>query len=142
MISWGIPIKVAIKNDWMKFPFGWFIRSFGGVGIDRSKKLNKTEQIENLTKVFDQYQDIAFIITPEGSRSLREEWKLGFYYIAKEANVPIVTLSGSYKSKTIEFGPILDASEPLEVVMKKMMNFYKDGEAKFPENFSIDKRYA
>lgn len=141
MISWGIPIKVAIKNDWMKFPFGWFIKSFGGVGIDRSKKLNKTEQIENLAGVFSQYDDIAFIITPEGSRSLREEWKLGFYYIAKEANVPIVTLSGSYKTQTVEFGPILDASEPLEVVMKKMMNFYKDGEAKFPENFSIDKRF-
>ena len=141
MIGWGIPIKVAIKKEWMRFPVGWFIKAFGGVGIDRTKKLNKTEQIESLAKVFDQYDEIAFIITPEGSRSLREEWKLGFYYIAKQANVPIVTLTGNYSSKTIEYGPVLDASKPLEEVMKTMMDFYKTGEAKFPENFSVDKRF-
>ena len=121
MFAWGIPVKVAIKNFWTKFPFSLLIKPMGGVGIDRSKKTaeNKGTQITNIAAVFKKYQEIAFIITPEGSRSKRTQWKAGFYYIAKEARVPVVIMTADYKTRHITFGPVFyPEREDLETVMR------------------------
>jgi len=144
MFAWGLPIKVAIKNFWTKFPLGLLIKPLGGVGIDRSKKANhnKEDQVNQLAALFDQYDEIAFTITPEGTRSLRTKWKTGFFYIAHKANVPIVMISANCENKTVKFGPVLDPQSGLDQVMKDMMNFFSDAVAFYPENFSIDERYA
>ena len=142
MMSWGIPVKIVIKNFWTKFPFSLVVGPLGGIGIDRSKKRNKeNSQTNDLAPVFDKYEKIAFIITPEGSRSLKKEWKTGFYQIAKLANVPMVTLKGNYKARTVEFGPVYYPSQDLEEVMRSMMAYYNDSVAKYPSKFSLDQRY-
>ena len=146
MFAWGIPVKVAIKNFWTRFPFSLLINPLGGVGIDRSKKTekNKGTQINNIAAVFKKYKEIAFIITPEGSRAKRTKWKSGYYHIAKQAGVPIVIMTANYETRHITFGPVLDpAKESLETVMRKVMDFYREhgGGAKFPEDFALDERY-
>ncbi|MEM1124501.1 MAG: 1-acyl-sn-glycerol-3-phosphate acyltransferase, partial [Bacteroidota bacterium] len=88
----GIPVKIAIKDYWTKFPWGIIIKPFGGLGIDRSKKdpnAPRKSQIEQMADFFKAYDEIALVIAPEGTRRLRKEWKMGFYYVAKKANVPI-----------------------------------------------------
>jgi len=146
MFAWGIPVKVAIKNFWTQFPFSLLINPLGGVGIDRSKKTeaNKGTQINNIAAVFKKYEEIAFIITPEGSRSKRTKWKSGFYHIAKEADVPIVIMTANYENRQINFGPVLyPETVDLETVMQKVMAFYKThGRAKFPDDFALDERYS
>ncbi|MEZ4987777.1 MAG: hypothetical protein R2795_22570 [Saprospiraceae bacterium] len=88
----------------MRFPFGMIIRPLGGVGVDRSsKRHDKEKSSAQYGSCFQQYDSIAFVITPEGSRSLRKEWKTGFYHIARMAGVPIVTLGGNFMERTIEF---------------------------------------
>jgi 1-acyl-sn-glycerol-3-phosphate acyltransferase len=141
MFAWGIPVKVAIKKFWTEFPFSLLIRPLGGVGIDRSKKAkeNRGAQIGNIAAVFKKYEEIAFIITPEGSRSKRTKWKTGFYHIAKEARVPIVIMTADYNTRHITFGPVLyPETEDLETVMRKVMVFYaKNGGSKYPEEFAL-----
>ena len=143
MMGWGIPIKIAIKKVWTKFPLGLIVNPFGGIGIDRSKsKVRDTKgQVQNLANVFKDHQKIAFVITPEGSRSKRTQWKTGFYHIARLAKVPIVTLSGDYRKKAVEFGPVFTGNEKLEDIMREMMEFYKPGGGKFPDQFALDERY-
>lgn len=136
----NMPIKVAIKNFWTTFPFGLLVKPIGGIGIDRSKTA-KVSQVDQLAKVFKEHERIAFVITPEGSRSLRTNWKTGFYYIAQKANVPIITIKGDYKFKTVEFGPVIYPSATFEECMKEVMAYYKACNAKFPEKYSPDIRY-
>lgn len=144
MMAWGVPMKVVIKRSWLKFPFGLVLKPLGAIGITRDIEKTKTKrnQVFRLASVFKDHEDIAFVITPEGTRSLRTEWKTGFYHIARLAKVPIVLISANVKTKEVMFGPILWGHDELDTVMRQMMNFYKDAVAFYPENFSLDQRYV
>lgn len=140
-----IPMKVAIKDDWTKFPFGWFVKSLGGLGIDRNpKKVNKnvSSQVDQMAQFFVTNERIALVIAPEGTRRKREQWKMGFYYVAKQAGVPITNGYLDYKNKIAGVGPkALHISDNMEEDLKSIMNFYKDIKGRTPELFSIDTRY-
>ena len=77
-----IPVKIAIKDFWTKFPMGILVKPMGGLGIDRSKKdpnKPRKSQIEQMADFFGQHERMALVIAPEGTRDLRKEWKMGFY---------------------------------------------------------------
>lgn len=140
----GIPVKIAIKDYWTKFPFGVLVKPLGGLGIDRSKKdPNKPRkgQVEQMADFFKSNEEIALVIAPEGTRQLRKEWKMGFYHIAKQANVPVTYGYLDYATKTAGVGGPLYLTDDMEADMKKVMNFYKDKTGKFPEKFMLDQRY-
>ena len=143
MYSKGLPMKVAIKKFWLKFPFGILIKPLGGVAIDRATQIKgkSLTQVQNLAGLFKRYEKISFVITPEGSRSKRKRWKTGFYHIAREAQVPIVILKCDFQKRCVSFGPVLDSNEGIDQVMRSMMEFYSDAVAVFPEKFSLDERY-
>ena len=56
-----------------------------------------------MANFFKQMDDIALVIAPEGSRSLRKQWKMGFYHLAKKANVPITFGYLDYDKKLFVF---------------------------------------
>lgn len=136
----NVPVKVGIKKMWTSFPFSLIINPLGGIGIDRDKK-STVSHVDQLTEVFSTLENIALIITPEGSRSLRKHWKTGFFYIAQKAQVPIVTIKGNYGDKTVQFGPVIVPGTPLDIAMQKVMHFYGKSQPKFPKQFSVDTRY-
>lgn len=137
----GMPVRVAIKEFWTRFPFGLIVKPLGGLGIDRSKD-SKVSHVDALANAIKDLDKAALVVTPEGSRKLRTQWKTGFYYIAQKANVPIVTIKGNYKDKTAEFGPSILPSASLEEAMTTLMDYYKDSHAKFPADFAVDERYS
>lgn len=144
MRALDVPMKVAIKDFWTRFPMGLLIKPLGGIGIQRSQQhlgSGTTGQVHMLAEVFNRYERIALIITPEGTRSTRNKWKTGFYHVAQTAKVPIVLAYADYKNKTCGFGPVLDSSTDKEQVMRAMMKFYADKTARYPENFSLDNRF-
>ena len=141
-----IPLKVAIKNDWTKFPFGLVVKPLGGLGIDRRpKNLQATgsSQVDQMAQFFKTNDRIALVIAPEGTRRLREKWKMGFYHVAQQANVPITFGYLDYANKIAGVGPeALHLSDDMDKDLKIVMNFYKDIKGAHPENFSIDMRYS
>ena len=140
----GIPVKIAVKDYWTKFPWGILTKPWGGLGIDRSKKdptNPRPSQIEQMAAFFDKYEKIAMVIAPEGSRSLRTEWKMGFYFTAKLANVPVTFGYLDFKNKIAGVGGVVHLGNDKAADMKKIMDFYKNIEGKFPERFTVDERY-
>jgi len=138
----GLKMKVAIKKFWMRFPLNLVIRPLGGVAVDRKRSDGRAKQIEAMADIFKRYEKACFVITPEGTRGPQKRWKTGFYYIAQQAEVPIVTLSADFPNRTVKFGPIYNPNEQtLEEVMRSMMQFYKDCVPVVPENFMLDEKY-
>lgn len=140
----GIPVKIAVKDFWTKFPFGILTVPFGGLGIDRSKKDPKNprpSQIEQMANFFNQHDKIAMVIAPEGTRSLRKQWKMGFYHTAKLANVPITFGYLDYRKKVAGVGGAIYLSDDIEADMVKIMNFYRNVTPKYPAKYSLDERY-
>lgn len=140
----GIPVKIAVKDFWTKFPFGLITVPFGGLGIDRSNKdpnNPRPSQIEQMANFFGQYDRIGMVVAPEGTRVLRTQWKMGFYHTAKLANVPITFGYLDYKKKVAGVGGVVYLTDNMEEDLMKIMDFYRDIAPKFPEKYSIDERY-
>lgn len=141
-----VPMKVAIKNDWTKFPFGMFVKPMGGVGVDRSpKKLGdkRKSQIESMGDLFEKYDDISLVIAAEGTRRLVKHWKMGYYWIAKRAEVPILCGYLDYQRKVAGIGPyVLHIKDNPDEELKPIMEFYSGIIGKNPSQFHVDERYA
>lgn len=141
----GIPVRFTIKRMWMRFPFNLIFGPLGGIGIDRRPRAESGERpsyVELMTGLFERFDHIAVMVTPEGTRSLRTKWKTGFYYVAAEAGVPICLGYLDYKHKVAGVGPVIHPSGDIARDMKRIMDFYQNIEGKYPELYSPDERYA
>ena len=133
-----IPYKFTIKKEWFRFPFNLIIKPLGGLAVDTKKKNNT---VEIMTKLFDQNKNFTMAVTPEGTRSKTEEWKSGFYRLAKQARVPICLGYLDYKTKTSGVGDVIFPTENMKEDFQKIMSFYQTKTPKFPEKFSVDLKY-
>ena len=139
----GIPAKIAMKKELFVFPIKQFIEPLGALAIDRGKTTDgKKSSVEAMAELFDQYDELILVITPEGTRKKVDQWKTGFYHTAKMANVPIVIGHLDYEAKKGVIGKIMYPSDDMEKDMQEIMQYYKEnGVGKFKDNFSIDKRF-
>lgn len=141
----GLPVRFTVKKFWMSFPQGLLIRPLGGIGIDRSPKEGNTERIsmvDAMINLFDETPgDLAIVVTPEGTRGKRTEWRSGFYHVAKGAGVPILLGYLDYEKKEAGVGKVIHPSGDFEADMKEITAFYKDIHGRNPELFSVDTRF-
>ena len=72
----------------------------GGAPINRGAKENTVQAI---VKIFKSRSFFRLAIAPEGTRKTVKQWKTGFYYIAREANVPILLVKFDYPQKKVSF---------------------------------------
>ncbi len=133
-------LNFTIKEEWIKFPFGFFMKSLGAIGIDRARKTGE-KQTDIMAKLFTQRDKLCLVVTPEGTRKPVTKWKSGFYYIAQAAKIPIVPGHLDYKNKVAHIGRGIDPSEGYEETMKKVMNYYKGIHPGKIENFKLDERF-
>lgn len=140
-----IPLRFTVKKEWMRFPFRPTMLAMGAIGIDRSPKKPgdpRPSMTEAMIELFAQNKELAVMVTPEGTRSLRTKWKTGFYHVAVGANVPIGLGFLDYKNKVAGVGKMLYPSGDIDKDLREIMAFYKDIKGKHPEKFSIDLDYA
>ena len=102
----GFKASLLIKKEAFFWPLGPILRRCGGIPIDRKHVKKFPVYAANYIKEQD---EIAFLISPEGTRALNKNWKRGFYFIACEAGVPIVPGYLDFRTKR---GGVLPAYYP------------------------------
>jgi len=140
----GVNVRITIKDSYMKFPLGPFVRAMGGIGIDRSPKKEgqaRASMVQLMADLFKEHPHLVMLVTPEGTRAKQENWKTGFYHIAMTAGVPIALAYMDYQKKRAGVGKIIYPTGNYEQDMQEIMQFYANIEPKFPEKFSVDVRY-
>ncbi|MCH7328125.1 1-acyl-sn-glycerol-3-phosphate acyltransferase [Acinetobacter modestus] len=141
----GVNVRLTIKDSYMKFPFGPFVRAMGGIGIDRSVKQEgqaRPSMVQLMSDLFKTHPKLVMLVTPEGTRAKQEQWKTGFYHVATTAGVPIALAYMDYAKKKTGVGKIVYPTGDYEKDMIEIMSFYAEINAKFPEKFSVDQRYV
>ena len=141
----GVNVRLTIKDSYMKFPFGPFVRAMGGIGIDRSVKQEgqaRPSMVQLMSDLFKTHPKLVMLVTPEGTRAKQEQWKTGFYHVAMTAGVPIALAYMDYAKKKTGVGKIIYPTGDYEKDMVEIMSFYAEINAKFPEKFSVDQRYV
>jgi 1-acyl-sn-glycerol-3-phosphate acyltransferase len=116
-----IKINFVAKKELFKPILGWYLRTVGGTAIDRAGTQNKVEAI---AAIFDQYKEFRLAIAPEGTRKKVTEWKTGFYYIAKKANVPIVMVTFDFGKKQHKISAPFYTTANKEEDFKFMYSFF------------------
>lgn len=112
--SSGEKVNFIGKNSLFDGPFGFIFRALGGTPVDRSQSSN---MVDAIVQIFKKKKEFRLGISPEGTRKKVTNWKTGFYYIAKGANVPIVMATLDFEHKQIKF------SEPYETTNNKEKDF-------------------
>lgn len=128
----GLQIDFVAKKELFQSPFGWYFKWVGGTSLDRTPNQNKVEAIAG---IFKSKTVFRLALSPEGTRKKVENWKTGFYYIAKQAAVPIIMVSFDYKKKTVKFSDPFYTSNEKEKDFAKIHEFYKGVQGKNPEKF-------
>ena len=126
----GIPLKFFIKQEWYVFPLNYLFRALGAIPVNRSKNKNLTDEI---AAVFNNYDELASMIPPEGTRSYNPNWKKGFYYISKKAMVPIILGYIDFENKIGGLGPVFNITDNPEKDIESIKDFYRGIKGKFPD---------
>ena len=84
-----------------------------------------------MAALFRSRDELAVMVTPEGTRKYVPEWKTGFYYTAVKGGVPIVLGFLDYKSKIAGIGPVLNVTGNVEEDIEKMKAFYSTKTGKY-----------
>jgi len=137
LIALALNVKITVmgKQELLKPPFGGILRWLGMIPIDRSKSNNTVSRIVD---VFNSMDSLVVVIPPSGTRGKVMYWKTGFYYIAYNANVPIVMGYIDYRRKAGGLGPSIMPTGDIETDMIEIRSFYSDIKGKYPQNSIAD----
>ena len=123
-------INFVAKKELFKWPFGAYFRWMGGTPLDRTKSQNKVEAI---AQIFKEKEEFRLALAPEGTRKKVTSWRTGYYYIAQAAQVPIITVSFDYGTKTVTIGEPFYTTGDIEKDTLVLREFYKGVVGKKPE---------
>lgn len=116
-------IKYLGKAELFKWPWGFVFKSLGGFPLYRGAG----GQVENVIETFKQNENLLIAMAPEGTRKRVNKLKTGFYYIAKEANLPIILCGFDYAKKEVVFKnttyPTHDAEADLREITQWFAQF-------------------
>ncbi|MBB4864343.1 1-acyl-sn-glycerol-3-phosphate acyltransferase [Pseudomonas nitritireducens] len=118
------------KHTIFRAPFGGLLRRWGGIPIQRHLKLNTVDQA---IQAFRDNPEMMLILSPEGTRRKVERWKMGFYHIARGANVPIVLAALDYPGRRIVIGEAFWPTGDEAADLRRMLAFYRPFVPKKPE---------
>lgn len=119
----GIGIKITIfgKNTLFDTPLKPLLDWVGVIPVQRENPHGLTREITEIVQATDQ---IWIGMAPEGTRKKADKIRSGFYYIAYEAQIPIVMFSFDYAKKTIHCLGVFEPSGDFETDLEKILKIY------------------
>lgn len=125
-----MPIKNVYflgKKELFDGPFGWFFRAIGGTPVDRFSSQGLVKEVAGKFKENDVFR---IAMSPEGTRKKVEKLRTGFYYIAKEANVPIQLVGFDFSRKEVAMGPLIYPSANEKADFEQIIAFFSQFDGK------------
>ena len=122
--------KFIGKQELFKPPFGFIFRKLGGIPVDRFQQSGFVEQVVEL---FNKNDDFIVGLSPEGTRKKVDRLRTGFYYIAKEAGVPIVMVGLNFEKRQFIFADPFFAGHDEAADFQHILRFFGPMKGKHPE---------
>lgn len=128
-----VDIRFTSKKELMFFPLKYLLRALGAIPVDRKVVRAKRTMVEVMAEMFENQDSLFILIEPEGTRKYVERWKMGFYELARKANVPVILTYIDYPTKTGGFGPVMHLTGDVERDLEEIKSFYRKIRGKYPE---------
>jgi 1-acyl-sn-glycerol-3-phosphate acyltransferase len=117
----GLDIRWAGKDTLFAGWRGPLMRRLGGVPVNRRER---TGFVERIAAEFQAHERFHLVIAPEGTRSLTEGWKSGFYRIARAAPAPVILATVDYARRELGLLACLELSGDEAVDMARIAECY------------------
>ena len=125
------PIHFVGKKE-LFTPFtSWFFKRLGGMPLNRKKN---EQVVDAIARMYSEEPLFRMAIAPEGTRKKVDEWKTGFYYIAKKAEVPILPIAFDWQNRKMIFHSLFMPTNDKEKDFAYMKSLFKGVVGKVPEN--------
>lgn len=129
--EFGIPAnEVCIKY----FPYTHIIPI-------NNESMNSHNVVNTVVNELKDADDYALCIAPEGTRKSVERIRSGFYYIAKELNIPVVYCGIDFSKKTITFEPPRKMGNDVNEEKKWFIEMCRKYTPLYPEHCYYTKDY-
>ncbi len=118
------------KKELFSAPFGWVLKWFGGVPVNRSSPQGLVDEV---VEIFDAREKFILAVPAEGTRHRAPHWKSGFYRIAIAADVPIALGFIDFKRRQTGVGKVVIPSGDPDKDILIFRDFYENLGGKYPE---------
>ncbi|MDR3047772.1 MAG: 1-acyl-sn-glycerol-3-phosphate acyltransferase [Bacteroidales bacterium] len=121
-----------IKSEVFWCPLGVVLKKMGGIPVNRKNAARFHHFAADMIK---EREEVALLISPEGTRKLNPKWKKGFYYIAKEADVPVLLGYLDYRSRRGGIGGVYQLTDDVNADIEHIKQFYNGMQGRYPNCF-------
>ena len=127
----GLNVKIFAKDAFFVWPLNHVSRWFGVMPVNRRKRTNF---VDSAAQLFEDHDQLAAVITPEGTRSPQTTLKSGYYHLSKKADVPIVVAGLDFTIKGFTLLPARKALATFAEDEAQLIEFSKTQRGKNPDN--------
>ena len=111
-------------------PFGRWLRSLGGIPVDRSASHKVVTQA---AAEFGRRDRMILALAPEGTRKKVKGWKSGYWHIARAAGVPVLPVGLDFARRAAVIGEPRTLTASLEADEAVFKAFFASITPKRPE---------
>jgi 1-acyl-sn-glycerol-3-phosphate acyltransferase len=146
--NWDLPYTLMVafslrlniywmgKHSLFRWPVGPVMRWLGGIAVDRSKNNNLVAA--SAQAIVQSSGPVQLVVPPEGTRGRTRHWKTGFYFIALQAQVPIVLAYMDYERKRSGLGPTFTPTGDVDKDLAEIKLFYAGIKGKRADHFAAE----
>lgn len=116
------PIHFVGKKELFTPLTSWFFKSLGGMPLNRKKN---EKVVDAITRMYAEEEVFRMAIAPEGTRKKVTEWKTGFYYIAQNADVPILPIAFDWENRVMTFHPLFTPTGDVKGDIASLQKLFK-----------------
>lgn len=127
---WALDIKISFlgKHTLFKGLFGRWMRSIGGIPVDRSASHGV---VGETVRAFAANEQMVLAMAPEGTRQLDKGFKTGFLHIARGAGVPVQLAYFDFSRKVVGFGPMITTTGDVDRDLRTVLDFFRPIRGKY-----------
>ena len=116
----------------MPWPLGWLQKymlvRLGGIPVHREENKGMIESVKDILKRLDSF---ILLLAPEGGIERVENFRSGFYYLAKNLDVPYVPIAFDYKNRQFKIYPFKKVSDSFEKDTQEIKNIFDGVEGRY-----------
>lgn len=117
----NLTINFLGKAELFKGFFGWLFKGLGGIPVER---FSKNDMVQSVVNLFNSHESLHIALAPEGTRKEVSKLRTGFYYMAKQANVPIMMIGFDFEKKEVIINKPFFLTDDMEEDLRTIARFY------------------
>ncbi len=123
------------KESLFHGPLGWMMRRLGGRPVRRDTPDGVVAEMAAAVRAEPKF---LLALAPEGTRRQVDEWRTGFYHIARAADVPVVPVWFDWSRRVIGVHAPLRMTGALDADLRQLRALYHPAMARNPAGFWRD----